>query len=164
MTENNVVKDNMVVSMAYKLTVDGEVLDQAGDLDAIEFLVGHQNIIPGLESQLAGMKVGDSKAVVVDAEGGYGTVDEDAIEVLGLDEFSNGVVPEVGLELEMRDEKGEARYATVVEVSDKDAKLDFNHPLAGKDLHFDVKIVKLREPTEEELSHGHVHSHGGHNH
>jgi FKBP-type peptidyl-prolyl cis-trans isomerase SlyD len=68
----------------------------------------------------------------------------------------------VGLELEMKDADGEDSYARVISVSEETAELDFNHPLAGKQLNFDVKIVDLRPATDEELSHGHVHSHGHH--
>lgn len=162
MAEKNVVAKDMVVGMAYKLTVGGEVLDEAGELDAIEFLSGHRNIIPGLESQLTGMQVGEEKSVVVEPKDGYGARDEDAVEELGLDEFTNGVVPEEGMELEMRDEQGQTRFARVISVGKKSAKLDFNHPLAGKELNFDVKIVKLREATAEEIAHGHVHGPGHH--
>ncbi len=157
-----VVADNMVVSMAYKLTVDGEVIDEAGDNQAIQFMQGHRNIIPGLENQIAGMKVGESKSVVVDPEGGYGSVDESAIEDISLNEFPSDVEPKVGLELQMKDSKGQQSYARVLSVGKESSKLDFNHPLAGKDLNFEVKIVDLRPATEEELSHGHVHTHGHH--
>lgn len=162
MSEKNVVADNMVVSMAYKLSVDGEVLDEAGDSDAIDFLTGHRNIIPGLESQLSGMKIDESKSILVKPEDGYGPLDESAIEEVSLDEFDKNVTPEVGMELQMKDSGGHDAYARVLSIGDKSAKVDFNHPLAGKELHFDVKIVKLREATSEELSHGHVHSPGHH--
>ena len=162
MAEKNVVAKDMVVGMAYKLTVDNEVLDEAGELDAIEFLSGHRNIIPGLESQLTGMQVGEEKSVVVEPKDGYGARDEGAVEELGLDEFTNGVVPEAGMELEMKDQQGQIRFARVISVGKKSATLDFNHPLAGKQLNFDVKIVKLREATAEEIAHGHVHGPGHH--
>ena len=157
-----VVADNMVVSMAYKLTVDGEVIDEAADHQAIQFMQGHKNIIPGLETQLAGMKAGESKSVVIDSDGGYGPVDETAIEDVALSEFPDDVEPKKGLEVQMKDSKGQESYARVLSVSKKTAKLDFNHPLAGKELNFDVKIVELRPATDEELSHGHVHSPGHH--
>jgi FKBP-type peptidyl-prolyl cis-trans isomerase SlyD len=153
------VAKDMVVSLAYKLTVDGEVLDEAKDNEAIQFLHGHRNIIPGLEKELAGMKAGESKSVKVDPEGGYGPVDENAVRDIPLDEFPKDVKPEVGLELEMRDEQGQGSYARVVSVGKESAKLDFNHPLAGKHLDFEVTIVDLRPATSEELAHGHVHSH-----
>lgn len=156
------VDNDVVVSLAYKLTVDGEVLDQAGDADAIQYLQGHSNIISGLEKQLAGLKVGDSKKVVVSAEEGYGPIDEDAFDDVALDEFPEGIEPEVGMELEMRDEDGNEMYGRVTEVQKESAKMDFNHPLAGKELHFEIKVVGLREPTGEELTHGHAHAPGHH--
>ncbi len=162
MAEKNVIGENMVVSMAYKLSVDGKVLDEAGDKDAIDFLTGHRNIISGLEDQLSGMKKGESKSVVVEAKDGYGLVDESAIEEVSLDDFDKNVTPEVGMELQMKDNSGQEGFAKVISIADKSAKVDFNHPLAGKELHFEIKIVNLREATSEELSHGHVHSPGHH--
>jgi len=156
------VANEVVVSMAYKLTVDGEVLDEAGEGDALQFLQGHRNIISGLESQLAGMKVGESKTVKVSPEGGYGVRDEDAIDEIPLTEFPEGVKPEVGMELEVKDEEGNEMYGRVLSLGADTAKMDFNHPLAGKELNFEVKIVGLRPPTSEELAHGHVHAHGHH--
>ncbi len=149
MSEKNVVAENMVVSMAYKLTVDGKVLDEAGDKDAIEFLTGHQNIIPGLESQLTGLKAGESKSVSVDPEDGYGPVDQNAIEEVSFEDFAKEVTPEVGLELQMKDSQGHDSYAKIISMGEDSAKLDFNHPLAGKELNFDVKIVSLREPPQK---------------
>lgn len=156
------VADDVVVNMAYKLTVDGEVLDEAGEGDALQFLQGHRNIISGLESQLTGMKLGESKTVKVSPEGGYGVRDEDAIDEIPLSEFPEGVKPEVGMELEVKDEEGNEMYGRVLSLGADTAKMDFNHPLAGKELNFDVKIVGLRAPTSEELAHGHVHAHGHH--
>src|SRR3989337_3837054 len=90
------VTDDVVLSLAYKLTVDGEVLDMADDHDAIQFLQGHGNIISGLESQLAGMKVGESKQVVVPAGTGYGPLDKNAIEDIPLSEFPQAAEPDCG--------------------------------------------------------------------
>jgi FKBP-type peptidyl-prolyl cis-trans isomerase SlyD len=156
------IANDVVVSLAYTLTVDGEVLDEAGDADAIQFLQGHSNIIPGLERQLAGLKVGATKTVIVSAEEGYGPVDEDAFDEVVLEDFPAGVVPEVDMELEMKDEDGNEMYGRVVEVGDEAVVMDFNHPLAGKELEFKIKVVALRAPTGEELAHGHVHDHGHH--
>lgn len=156
------VVDDVVVKLAYKLTVDGEVLDMADDEEAIEFLQGHGNIISGLESQLTGMKVGESKQVVVPAETGYGVVDKDAIDEIPLSEFPQDVKPEVGMELELKDEDGNEMFGRVMAINGDTATMDFNHPLAGKELHFEVKVVDLRAATGEEMAHGHVHSHGHH--
>jgi FKBP-type peptidyl-prolyl cis-trans isomerase SlyD len=164
MTDNKPEKvvDNVVVSMAYKLTVEGEVLDMADDHDAIQFLQGHKNIIAGLESQLAGMKVGESKQVAVPAESGYGLIDKNAIDEIPLSEFPEEVDPEVGMELEVKDKEGNEMYGKVLSIQEEAATMDFNHPLAGKELHFDIKVVDLRNATAEELAHGHVHEHGHH--
>lgn len=156
------VADDVVVSLAYKLTVDGEVLDDSGAEDALLFLQGHRNIIPGLESQLTGMKVGESKTVVVPPETGYGEVDKDAIDEIPVSEFPEEVTPEVGMELEVKDKEGNEMYGKVLSIQGDTVTMDFNHPLAGKELHFDIKIVDLRAATSEELVHGHVHAHGHH--
>lgn len=156
------VADDVVISLAYKLTVDGEILDEAGEADALQYLQGHRNIISGLESQLAGMKVGESKQVTVSPEGGYGVRDEESIDEIPFSEFPQGVAPEVGMELDIKDEDGNEMYGRVLSVGADTATMDFNHPLAGKELHFDVKVVGLRAPTSEEMAHGHVHAHGHH--
>lgn len=156
------IVDDVVVSLAYKLTVDGEVLDEAGAEDAIQFLQGHKNIIPGLENQLVGMKVGDSKQVVVGAEEGYGPVDKNSIEDIARSEFPEEVKPEVGMELELKDKEGNELWGRVLSLQDDTVTMDFNHPLAGKELHFDVKVVDIRLATGEELAHGHVHAPGHH--
>jgi FKBP-type peptidyl-prolyl cis-trans isomerase SlyD len=158
------VKKDKVVSMAYKLTVDGEVLDEAGDKDAIQFLQGHRNIIPGLERELEGMQVGQSKQVTVKPADGYGEIDKEQVQDISLEEFPEGIVPEIGMELEIKDEDQNEMYGRVLAIKSDAVTMDFNHPLAGKTLNFEVKIVEVRDPTSEEMAHGHVHAHGDHHH
>jgi FKBP-type peptidyl-prolyl cis-trans isomerase SlyD len=158
------VSDGVVVSLAYKLTVDGEVLDEAGAEDAIQFIQGHRNIISGLESELNGMKVGESKKVSVAPEGGYGVVDEESIDDISMSEFPEGVTPEVDMELEIKDEEGNEMFGRVLAIDGDTVTMDFNHPLAGKTLNFDVTIVALRPATSDEIAHGHVHADGHHHH
>lgn len=164
MSEPTVVAKDVVVSLAYKLTVDGEVLDEAGKDDAIQFLHGHRNIIPGLENELTGLKLGDSKKVSVQPEEGYGLTDSEEIEEISLEDFPEGIVPEIGMELEVKDEDGNDLYGRVLAITDETVTMDFNHPLAGKTLDFEVTVVGLRNATAEELSHGHVHGPDGHHH
>ncbi len=152
------VADDVVVTIDYTLTVDGEVLDSSEEEGPLEYLQGHQNIIPGLERELAGMKVGGSKNVTVAPEDGYGNVDQEAIMDVPLSEFPEEVPLEEGFELEVTDKDGDIMLAKIVEVGETTVKLDTNHPLAGKTLHFEVKVVDLRPATDEELTHGHVHS------
>ena len=111
---------------------------------------------------MMGMKVGDSKDVVVQPEDGYGEFDEEAFMDVPRKDFPKDMPVEVDAELTVRDNEGNARYARVESVEGETVRLDFNHPLAGAELHFNVKVVLLRDPTEEELEHGHVHEEGHH--
>jgi len=152
-----VVENDVVVSMDYTLTVDGEVVDSSEGSEPIDFLQGYQNIVPGLEKAVYGMKTGESKHVVVSAAEGYGEMDEDAFVEIPRKDFPEDIPLEIGLDLQVRNDDGTAMEATIADVTDDMVKLDFNHPLAGKELLFDIKIVGLRAATEEELEHGHVH-------
>ena len=156
------VQDGLVVSMDYKLTVDGEVLDSSEDAGPLQFLAGYGNIVPGLEREMAGMKIGESKDVVVAPADGYGEFDEEAFMEVPRNEFPTDLQLEEGIELNVTDEDGQNQYARVENITDESVRLDFNHPLAGAELHFTVKVVALRDPTKEELDHGHVHEEGHH--
>lgn len=156
------VQDGVVVSMEYTLTVDGEVLDTSDGVGPLQFLAGYDNIVPGLEREMIGMKIGDMKKVVVSPAEGYGEFEADAFMEVPRSDFPADMELEEGLELSVTDEDGASRYARVDKISDETIQLDFNHPLAGVELHFDVKVTALREPTEEELDHGHVHEEGHH--
>ena len=158
------VANNTVISMEYTLTVGNEVVDKSDPGMPFEFLQGHKNIIPGLEAEIGGMSVGESRRVIVEAKDGYGEFDPEQVMDIPLSEFPEDIVPETGMELMLKDHDGRSLYARVVSIGKSRAKLDFNHPLAGKTLTFDITIVGLRHPTEEELAHGHVHSHGHHHH
>jgi FKBP-type peptidyl-prolyl cis-trans isomerase SlyD len=156
------VQDGVVVSMEYTLHVDGEQLDTSEGQGPLQFLVGYGNVISGLEQEMMGMKIGDSKNVVVQPENGYGEFDEEAFITVPRDQFPKDIPVEVDTELTVRDDEGHARYARVESIEGDTVRLDFNHPLAGAELHFNVKVVALREPSEEELEHGHVHEEGDH--
>jgi len=162
MSKDSVQKD-VVVSMEYTLQVDGEEIDSSKGQDPLQFLVGYGNIISGLEREMTGMKVGDSKDVVIQPEDAYGEYDDEAFMEVPRDQFPQDMPVEEGLELSVRDDQGQSRYARIDIVEGDTVTLNFNHPLAGDELHFSVKVVNLREPTEEELEHGHVHE-GGHHH
>lgn len=157
------VQDGVVVSMEYTLHVDGELLDTSEEQGPLQFLAGYGNIVAGLESEMIGMKIGDSKDVVVQPMDGYGEFDDEAFMDVPKDQFPKDMPLEVDTELTVRDEDGNARYARVESIEGDTVRLDFNHPLAGAELHFNVKVVALREPNAEELDHGHVHE-GGHHH
>ena len=151
------VANDLVISLGYNLTVDGEVVDSADQSDPLLYLHGYENIVPGLERALTGMKVGESKKVVVKAKDGYGEYQKDALEWISREDFPDEIPLEEGVEILIEDEDGDEVSATIVEVTKEKVQLDFNHPLAGKELHFEVTILDLRLPTEEELAHGHAH-------
>jgi FKBP-type peptidyl-prolyl cis-trans isomerase SlyD len=158
------VEDNVVVTMNYSLSIDGEVVDssEVEDNDPIIFLQGAGQIISGLEKSIYGLKVGDKKSVTVDPKDGYGEIDPESIVEVPKDEFPKDFPLELGVEITVNaddedDEGDEEMEATIVAVNDSTVTLDFNHPLAGKTLNFDVHIIDIREATSEEIEHGHVH-------
>jgi FKBP-type peptidyl-prolyl cis-trans isomerase SlyD len=154
---NLVIEDDVVVSLVYQLVVDGEEVDSAGADEPLEFLQGHGEIIPGLESELYGMTVGQTKQVFVRADDAYGKMDPTALLEVPRADFPAEIPAVVGTILEVKDSDGEIRQARIREVTESQIILDFNHPLAGKDLQFEVSIINLREASPEELEHGHVH-------
>lgn len=156
------VQDGLVVSMEYTLSVDGEVLDSSKDAGPLQFLAGYDNIVPGLEREMIGMKIGESKDVLVLPEDGYGEFDKEAFMEVLRSEFPTDMELEEGLELNVTDEDGQHQLAFVESFNGKTVRLDFNHPLAGAELRFNVKVIALRDPTKEELDHGHVHEEGHH--
>jgi len=148
------IEKGVVAEIAYTLTVDGEVYETVERDEAIEYLHGEEKIVPGLEAALAGKAAGESFDLTVQPEDGYGEYDDEAIEHVPADEFDGMDQLEVGMELEIMDEDGEFFEATVLEVSNSEIVLDFNPPLAGKVLEYQVEILSLREATEEELEMG----------
>ncbi len=151
------VSKDLVVSMEYELRVDGELIDSADANDLLEFIQGHGHIIPGLEREIEGMKIDESKEVFVKAVDAYGEYDPEEIIELPKTEFPEDFPFEPGTEVVMENEEGEEMSAFIEEVTLDSVTLNFNHPLAGKDLNFKVTIRGLRAATPEELEHDHVH-------
>ena len=156
------VTDGQVVAMEYTLRVDGKVVDSSAGGAPLEYLHGAANIIPGLERELEGMAVGESKSVTIPPADGYGFEDEDAFMDAPRDQFPDDMPLNPGLEMELTLPDGQHAYARVDSVEGDIVHLNMNHPLAGKELTFDVKVVGLRDASEEELDHGHAH--GAHEH
>ena len=162
MSEDLKVQTGQIVSMDYSLHVDGELVDTSDGREPLDYLHGAGNIIPGLESELVGMAVGENKNVIVAPEQGYGELNPEAFMEVPRKEFPENIPMKPGTELQLQDNNGNPVYARIHEIGDETIRLDFNHPLAGKELHFKVSIVSIREPSDEEKSHGHVHH--GHEH
>lgn len=155
------VSKNKVVSIHYTLkSGGGEVLDSSEGRDPLVYIQGAQNIIAGLENALENKVVGDALSVVIEPVDAYGERREDLVQSVSLDQFDNQEAVQPGAQFQMQSPEG-VMIATVVEVDAQDVTIDLNHPLAGMALHFDVEVVAIREATEDELSHGHVHGAGG---
>jgi len=156
------VADDIVVSLDYSLSLEeGTVIDTSHGDEPLEYLHGRGQIIPGLEKALYGMVVCDEKRVIVKAADGYGEVDAEDSILMPRESIPPDVTLEIGESLYVRDSESDEEYqAFIAEIGEESIKLDFNHPLAGQTLYFDVKIEGLRSATSEELAHGHVHTHG----
>ena len=163
MSDGLKIADGQVVSMDYTLHVNGEMVDTSAGHGPMEFIQGTGNIIPGLERELYGLVAGDNKKVTVAPADGYGELDAEAFIEVPRGEFPDNIPLEKGIEIQVRDQSGHPMYARIESFTDEAIKLDFNHPLAGKTLDFDVTIVGIRDASADELSHGHVHG-AGHEH
>ena len=156
------IKDNSAVSFHYSLTDDeGQQLDSSAGKEPLAYLHGAGNIIPGLENALTGKAVGDSMTVAVSAAEGYGEVQQELIQDVPRTSFQGVEQIEVGMQFEAQTGQGGTVPVTVTAVTDETVTVDGNHPLAGKNLNFEVEIVDIRKATEEEVSHGHVHGEHG---
>ena len=156
------VADNMAVSIHYTLTNDdGEVLDSSIGDEALVFLQGSGNIIPGLEKAMVGKVTSDKFNVRIVPEEAYSELMEDMIQVLSRDMFEGIDNIEVGMQFHADVSSGPG-VVTVVSIEGDDITIDGNHPLAGIALNFDVEVIDVRLATEEEASHGHIHGAGCH--
>lgn len=156
------IEEDVVVELQYKLWADGELVEESEGDDPLVYLHGHDNIIPGLERELTGLQLGDEKDISVEPDDAYGERDPENVEVVERDELPLDFEPTEGMVLEVQDEDGNVYVAQVEAIDGDTVTLDFNHPMAGKQLRFHVRVTGLREPSEEELDHGHVHT--GHEH
>ncbi len=137
------VEKGRTVKMHYKgMLNDGTVFDTSEGREPLEFVYGEGNIIPALEEQLEGMEEGDKKQVTVKAEDAYGEVDPSAIQKIPRSQLPENIDPKVGMQLLAQTETSSIPV-TIVEVEEDTVTIDFNHPLAGKDLIFDVEIVSV---------------------
>ncbi len=153
--------ENSVVGIEYELTEAGksEILDSNKGGMPLEFVMGKGQIIPGLEKGLVGMSEGESADILVKAQEAYGLRDEEAVQTLPREQFE-GIELEKGMQLYGQGQQGETIQVTVVDFDDNSVTVDFNHPLAGKDLMFNVKVVSVRDATEQEAATGQVESSG----
>lgn len=144
------ISQNKIVKINYKGTLsDGTVFDTSEGKEPLEFIFGIGMIIPGLEKGIEGLKEGDKKTVEIKAEEAYGPVMEEAVQEVPKEQLPADIKLEVGMQLAAQGPQG-AIPVKIVEILEKTIKVDFNHPLAGKDLKFDVEVVEVKEATEED--------------
>jgi len=143
--ESITVSSGKKVSIEYTLTLeDKSVVDTNVGSEPLSFVQGSHNIISGLENALEGLKIGDSKQVTVEPENGYGPVDQKAVMEVSREQIPQDAL-KVGSQLQGQNPDGQVVHALVKEIKEQTVMLDFNHPLAGKTLHFDVKIIDIQE-------------------
>lgn len=158
------IDENKVVKIEYTVkTEEGVLVDTSEGNEPLAYLHGHKNIIPGLENALVGKAVDDELSVTVNPEEAYGERHEQLIKDVPMEAFQGVDKVEPGMQFNAESPQG-PQLITVTKVEGDTVTVDGNHPLAGVTLNFDVKVVEVREPSEEELSHGHVHGAGGHEH
>jgi FKBP-type peptidyl-prolyl cis-trans isomerase SlyD len=159
------VAQDKVVLIHYTLRNDaGSVLDSSAGGDPLAYIHGQGNIIPGLEKALEGKQKGDKVNVRVEPAEGYGVRDDSLLQKVPRRAFGSVAKIEPGMQFHAQTSQGHTRVVTVTHVQGDMVTVDGNHPLAGENLHFDVEITEVRDATEEEQAHGHVHGPGGHHH
>ena len=155
----NATKDK-AVTISYKMTNEkGDVLDNTEDSDLV-YLHGHENILPGLEKAIDGLKAGDVFDFTLKPADAFGEKKDDLVATVGKENFETDDL-EVGMQFQTLDQEENVVIATIIEVKEKEVVVDENHPLAGVSLKFEGKVKEVRDATDEEKSHGHIHSAGG---
>lgn len=156
---------NKVVTFNYILKDDnGELLDSTEKGGPFSFISGNHQILPGLEEALGNMIIGSKKNIKLAAADAYGEYDENAVQKINRTLFPEEAELEIGMTYFAHSPEGRHLQFVITKIENEDITVNFNHPLAGKNLEFDVELLDVRDATPEEISHGHVHGPGGHHH
>ena len=139
-----VVSEGKTVKVNYTLTVDGKEMDSSKGRGPLEFKVGSHQVIPGFEKAVVGMKAGDKESVKVAPEDAYGPVDPNAVQTVAKNQLPPEITPKAGMVLSAHGKDGQTMPVKIVEVKDDVVVVDFNHPLAGKTLNFDVEVLEIK--------------------
>lgn len=168
------IEINKVVSLAYELQSENEsgkksFVENVGSDQPMVFLFGASGFPEKFEEELVGLEEGAAFDFMLDSDEAFGDLDEEAVVRLPIDVFKidgkfDASKFKVGTFVPMSDAEGHRMQGKVLDVSEIDLQIDFNHPLAGLNLHFKGKVLEVRDATKEEIDHGHVHGHGGHHH
>lgn len=158
------IEKHRVVTLAYTLKDnDDRIIDQSDD-GSFCYLHGASNIIPGLEDALTGKSTGDELSVSIPPEHGYGVREADRVQAVPREMFPADQDIEPGMQFHAQGPDGQAIVVMIAKVEDDTITVDGNHPLAGVQLNFDVRVMDIRDASPEEIEHGHVHGPHGHHH
>lgn len=158
-----IVEKNKVIGLSYELKASGQTVETVGADSPLMFLFGVGNLLPKFEDNLDGLKINDDFDFKLLANDAYGPVNEEAIVDVPMKAFEvEGRIDQdllkEGKQVPMLDQQGNRLNGKIVKFNDEFVTMDFNHPLAGNDLQFSGTIVEIREATQDEIEHGHVHS------
>ena len=155
------LENNTVASVHYTGTFpdSGEEFDTSRSGEPLTFLVGHKGMIPGFEREMLGAAVGESRTFTLEPEDAYGFPSDELIQEVPREMFPADMPLDLGTML-----MSDAGPLRIVAITESTVRCDFNNPMAGKTLHFEVEVMEVRAATEDELSHGHAHGPGGHHH
>ena len=160
------IKENRVAVITYTLKDDeGQVIQTATEESPFAFIHGIGQVLPAFDAALKGKRLGDQYGFSLTASEGYGEYDPEQVQALEKAIFADAPAEfmKIGATVPMQYD-GHHIYGIITEINDENVVMDFNHPLAGKNLHFSGMVLEVREATSEEISHGHVHGPGGHHH
>jgi len=158
------IEKDKVVLMHYRLTdKEGEEIGNTNGQAPLAYMQGKGNIIPGLEIEMQGKQAEDKFTVNIEAKNAYGFHNPDLVNVVEKSVFQGDEELKVGMRVNVQTSNGDS-IAVVSAFDEKNISLDLNHPLADKDLTFEIEVIEVREPSVSEMEHGHVHGTGGHHH
>jgi len=158
------IADKKVVTLHYTLRDDKDTVIDSSEDGSFAYLHGANNIIPGLENALTGKSVDEEMKVTIAPEEAYGERNPEMEQVVPKSMFEGDEGIQVGQQFHAASPDGQEIVVTVVSIDGEDVTIDGNHPLAGVTLNFEVKVISIRDASEEELDHGHVHGPDGHHH
>lgn len=162
---NPAIANGHVVTIHYRLTLDdGSIADESSKDEPLVYLHGSHNIVPGLERELAGKKVGDKCEVAVEPREGYGEYDPAAEQTVKRTAFPPNAQIDAGMAFQTRGRNGQPMTVWVRSIKGDDVTITANHPLAGQRLNFAIEVLDVRKATPQEKQHGHAHGAHGHDH
>jgi len=159
------LKSNQVITIIFTLKdSDGNIIEATTKERPFSFISGGNQVLPKLEDTLGQMLIGSKRTIVLSPEDAYGDYDDSALQQVSRSEFPDDTDIQEGMTFIADSPDGQQLPFLIKKIEEENITIDFNHPLAGQTLTFDLELLSLRDATIEELGHGHVHGLGGHNH